>query len=126
MGNFQKYWSQNVHVGQDFIVHLYLIFFTGGRFWKLMGETEGTLKIGRKMLPPEDSHRICSQSRGWILWKKNIIEVIITKLWKLAIISEILEYKYMVFNKIALNRLNWNLKRLHDKKRGYENLFSLT
>jgi hypothetical protein len=39
IGNFQKYWSQNV--GQDFIV---LDFFTGGRFWKL---TEGTLKIGR-------------------------------------------------------------------------------
>ena len=48
MGNFQKYWSQNV--GQDFIV---LDFFHGGRFWKL---TEGTLKIGRKMLPPEGSH----------------------------------------------------------------------
>jgi hypothetical protein len=41
MGNFQKYWSQNV--GQDF---LYLIFFTGGRFWKLTGGMEGTLKIG--------------------------------------------------------------------------------
>ena len=38
MGNFQKYWSQNV--GQDFI-------FTGGRFWKLTGGTEGALKIGR-------------------------------------------------------------------------------
>jgi hypothetical protein len=42
MGNFQKFWSQNV--GQDFID---LIFFTGGRFWKLTG---GTLKIGRKNL----------------------------------------------------------------------------
>ena len=52
MGNFQKYWSQNV--GQDF---MYLIFFTGGRFWKL---TEGTLKIGRKMLPPEGSH-VCAK-----------------------------------------------------------------
>ena len=50
MGNFQKYWSQNV--GQDFFV-AYLNFFTGGRFWKLTG---GTLKIGRKMLPPEGSH----------------------------------------------------------------------
>ena len=28
----------------------------GGRFWKLTGGTEGTLKIGRKMLPPEGSH----------------------------------------------------------------------
>jgi hypothetical protein len=45
MGNFLKYWSQNV--GQDFIV---LFFFTGGRFWKLTG---GTLKIGSKMLPPQ-------------------------------------------------------------------------
>ena len=35
---------------------LYLIFFTGGRFWKLTGGTEGTFKIGRKMLPPEGSH----------------------------------------------------------------------
>ena len=39
MGNFQKYWSQNV--GQDFIV---VDFFHGRRFWKL---TDGTLKIGR-------------------------------------------------------------------------------
>jgi hypothetical protein len=52
MGNFQKYWSQNV--GQEIL--LYFIFFTGGRFWKLTGGTEGTLKIGRKMLPPEGSH----------------------------------------------------------------------
>ena len=50
MGNFQKYWSQNV--GQDFLV----LFFTGGRFWKLTRGMERTLKIGRKMLPPEGSH----------------------------------------------------------------------
>jgi hypothetical protein len=35
---------------------LYLNFFTGGRFWKLTGGMEGTLNIGRKMLPPEGSH----------------------------------------------------------------------
>ena len=35
---------------------MYFNFFTGGRFWKLTRETEGTLKIGRKMLPPEGSH----------------------------------------------------------------------
>ena len=40
MGNFQKYWSQVK-------ILLYLIFFTGGRFWKLMGGTEGILKIVR-------------------------------------------------------------------------------
>ena len=39
MGNFQKYWSQNV--GQDFIV---LDFFHGPKILKV----EGTLKIGRK------------------------------------------------------------------------------
>ena len=45
MGNFQKYWLQNV--GQDFFVHLYLIFFTGGRFWKLSGR-KGPSKSGEK------------------------------------------------------------------------------
>ena len=60
MENFQKYWSQNV--GQDFIVP-YLIFFTDGRFWKLTGGKEGTLKMGRKILPPEGSH-VCR--RSWI------------------------------------------------------------
>jgi hypothetical protein len=51
MGNFQKYWSQNV--GQDFIV---LDFFHGRKILKVDGRDEGTFKIGRKMLPPEGSH----------------------------------------------------------------------
>jgi len=70
MRNFQKYWSQNV--GQDFNV-LY-IFFTGGRFWKLTGGTEGTLKIGRKMLPPEDSH-VCVK-QFWVYEKCKLFQTI--------------------------------------------------
>jgi hypothetical protein len=50
MGNFQKYWSQNV--GQN----LFVLFFTAGRFWKLTGGTEGTFKSGRILLPPKGSH----------------------------------------------------------------------
>ena len=51
MGNFQKYWSQNV--GQEFFV---LDFFHGQKILKVDGRNKGTLKIGRKMLPPEGSH----------------------------------------------------------------------
>ena len=50
MGNYQKYWSQNV--GQDFIV---LYFFHGRKILKV-DRTERTFKIGKKMLPPEGSH----------------------------------------------------------------------
>jgi hypothetical protein len=54
MGNFQKYWSQNV--GQDFIV---LDFFHGRKILKVDerdGRDPQKVKIGRKMLPPEGSH----------------------------------------------------------------------
>ena len=71
MGNFQKYWSQNV--GQDF---MYLIFFTGGRFWKL---TEGALKIGRKMLPQEGSH-VCIW--GGLVIRGPRYELYLTSFWK--------------------------------------------
>ena len=63
----------------------------------------------------------------------------IFKLFFLNLIYSYLTWKFLllcyytrVFNKIVLNRLNWNLKRLHDKKGGYGgasspgNLFSLT
>jgi hypothetical protein len=64
MRNFQKYWLQNV--GQDF---------TGGRFRKWTGGAEGTLKIGRKMLPPEGSHVCFIETWNWkIVIKKGAWE----------------------------------------------------
>jgi hypothetical protein len=55
---------------------LYLIFFTGGRFWKL---TEGTLKIGRKMLLQEGSH-VCIW--GGLVIRGPRYELYLTSFWK--------------------------------------------
>jgi hypothetical protein len=53
-----------------------LIFFTGGRFWKL---TEGTLKIVRKMLPQEGTH-VCIW--GGLVIRGPRYELYLTRFWK--------------------------------------------